>query len=62
MQQAQQFLPPMPMPMATNPMSMAPPPPPATSMPPPPQFDAMYEHPIEPFGGATSGGLGFSFL
>lgn len=61
-QQAQQFLPPMP--MATNPMSMAPPPPPpATSMAPPtPQFDAMYERPIEPFGGSTSGGLGFSFL
>jgi hypothetical protein len=62
MQQAQQFLPPMPMPMATNPMSMAPPPPPSSMAPPPPQFDAMYERNIEPFGGATSGGLGFSFL
>jgi hypothetical protein len=62
MQQAQQFLPPMP--MATNPMAQ--PPPPSSMMPPPPQqqqqFDNMYERQIEPFGGATGGGLGFSFL
>lgn len=61
LQQAQQFLPPMP--MATNPMAMAMPPqpmPPASSVAPPPQqFDTMYERPIEAFGG---GGLGFSFL
>lgn len=64
LQQAQQFLPPMP--MATNPMAQ-PPPPPSSMMPPPPpqqqqQFDGMYERPIEAFGGASSGGLGFSFL
>lgn len=58
-QEAQQFLPPMP--IATNPT--APPPPPAASIAPPPtQFDNMYERPIEPFGGSTGGGLGFSFL
>ena len=59
LQQAQQFLPPMP--MATNPMAIPPQPmPPASSMAPPPQqFDTMYERPIEAFGG---GGLGFSFL
>jgi hypothetical protein len=59
-QQAQQFLPPMP--IATNPMAQAPPPPPSSMAPPPQQFDAMYERPIEPFGGSTGGGLGFSFL
>ena len=61
LQQAQQFLPPMP--MATNPMAQ-PPPPPSSMMPPPPQqqFDNMYERQIEPFGGSTGGGLGFSFL
>lgn len=61
-QQAQQFLPPMP--IATNPMEMTPPPPPASFAPPPQQqqFDGMYERPIEPFGGSTGGGLGFSFL
>lgn len=58
LQQAQQFLPPMP--IATNPM--APPPPPSSMTPPPQQFDTMYERPIEPFGGSTGGGLGFSFL
>ncbi len=60
MQQAQQFLPPMP--IATNPAASMPPPPPPSSMAPPPQFDNMYERPIEPFGGSTGGGLGFSFL
>jgi hypothetical protein len=60
MQQAQQFLPPMP--MATNPMVQPPPPPPSSMMPPQQQFDTMYERPIEAFGGASSGGLGFSFL
>jgi hypothetical protein len=61
-QQAQQFLPPMP--IATNPMEMTQPmPPPSIAQPPPQQqFDAMYERPIEPFGGSTGGGLGFSFL
>jgi hypothetical protein len=42
-----------------------PPPPPSSMMPPPPQqqqFDNMYERQIEPFGGSTGGGLGFSFL
>jgi hypothetical protein len=63
LQQAQQFLPPMP--IATNPM---PTPPPSSMMPPPAQqqqsmqFDNMYERPIEPFGGSTGAGLGFSFL
>ena len=62
LQQAQQFLPPMP--IATNPMAMAPssqpmPPPSSMAPPPPQQFDTMYERPIEAFGG---GGLGFSFL
>jgi hypothetical protein len=64
LQQAQQFLPPMP--IATNPMPMAMPsqpmPPPSSMAPPPQQFDTMYERPIEAFGGASSGGLGFSFL
>jgi hypothetical protein len=59
LQQAQQFLPPMP-------MAQQPPPPPPSSMAPPQQqqqqFDGMYERPIEAFGGASSGGLGFSFL
>ena len=64
LQQAQQFLPPMPIatnPMAMAPSSMAPPMPPPSSMAPPTpqQFDTMYERPIEAFGG---GGLGFSFL
>lgn len=58
LQQAQQFLPPMP--IATNPIT--PPPQPPASMAPPQQFDSMYERPIEPFGGSTGGGLGFSFL
>jgi len=63
LQQAQQFLPPMP--IATNPMPsgmMPPPPPPSSMAPPPQQFDNMYERTIEPFGGSTGGGLGFSFL
>ena len=62
LQQVQQFLPPMP--IATNPMmSQVPPPlPPQSQAPPGPQFDSMYERQIEPFGGSTSGGLGFSFL
>jgi hypothetical protein len=55
LQQAQQFLPPMP--IATNPMA----PPPAAAAP-PQQFDTMFEKQIEPFGGSTGGGLGFSFL
>jgi hypothetical protein len=60
LQQAQQFLPPMPIP--TNPMAQPPPPPPSSMAPPPQQFDNMYERTIEPFGGSTGGGLGFSFL
>jgi hypothetical protein len=60
LQQAQQFLPPMP--IATNPMAQPPPPPPSSMAPPPQQFDNMYERTIEPFGGSTGGGLGFSFL
>jgi len=63
LQQAQQFLPPMP--IDTNPMPsgmMQPPPPPSSMAPPPQQFDNMYERQIEPFGGSTGGGLGFSFL
>lgn len=64
-QQQQPILPPMPMPIATNPMQpdlMPPPPPPSSMAPPPQQFDTMYERQIEPFGGSTGGGLGFSFL
>lgn len=67
-QQPPQHVLPPPMPVATNPASMPPPPPssmappPSLMGPPPTQFDAMYERPIESFGGASSGGLGFSFL
>lgn len=60
LQQAQQFLPPMP--IATNPMAQPPLPPTSSMAPPPQQFDNMYERTIEPFGGSTGGGLGFSFL
>ena len=62
-QQPQHVLPP-PMPVSTNPpppqSTIAPPP--SSMAPPPAQFDAMYERPIESFGGASTGGLGFSFL
>lgn len=55
----QQMLPPLQMPLP--PMSQSPQQPQPQQQP-QQQFDTMYERPIEAFGGASSGGLGFSFL